>query len=405
MKRASEAGLMVIQKILWQGSESMHLRKIAAILLGLSMLLTGCSTDTAAEVGSRKEASAGVQTGALEQESAEPVTDGVSDQSNISENAHETPSSPAAEIAAQGDKEEGGVIEFIPMAQLPDLNMDPQTPFTVNDIYYTSILTPVYHENFRFQIREFTKRPARLVIDIGNTGNTNLVITDENMYYTILDEEGNEAAGSRVQGAPVTIAPGEIKRVVVTAQHPDAGLVFIDFGGESHTVGHPFYFPVLDDAVDVNDTTPYYKYGYILEDQNGNPYRIAQHFKQVIGNGKAKMTACNLMILENEKIGPIDKGDGFLAAVKVKIANTSDEVMTIDQLLVSGGGLTGVEFTEEDMALLGDRALPYTIEPQTIVEGWIPFRVRDGRDPYGIVFRTSHGGFVLEAMHSYPVYY
>ena len=54
--------------------------------------------------------------------------------------------------------------------------------------------------------------------------------------------------------------------------------------------------------------------------------------------------------------------------VKVRIANTSDEVMTIDRLITSGGGLR-VDFTEEDIPL-GEKGLPYTIEPYSIVEGW-----------------------------------
>jgi hypothetical protein len=109
------------------------------------------------------------------------------------------------------------------------------------------------------------------------------------------------------------------------------------------------------------------------------------------------------MAVENERIGPVDKGDGFLALVKVRIANTSDEVMTIDRLITSGGGLR-VDFTEEDMSLLGEKGLPYTIEPYSIVEGWVPFRVRDGRDGYGIAFFTSHGGFSLGYLQTYPIF-
>ncbi|HOK44249.1 MAG TPA: hypothetical protein PLD49_11390, partial [Thermoclostridium caenicola] len=194
-------------------------------------------------------------------------------------------------------------------------------------------------ETFRYQIREFTKHPARLVIDIGNTGNEPLVITDENMWYSILDYEGNEIAGSKLQGAPVSIAPGEIKRVVLTAQNPDAGLVFLELGGLSYTLDEPMFFPVLDDALDVDDTSPYYKYGFTINDDNGEPFIISMHPMQVIGNGRAKMVGCGLMVVENERIGPVDKGDGFLALVKVRIANTSDEVMTIDRLITSGGGL------------------------------------------------------------------
>jgi hypothetical protein len=159
----------------------------------------------------------------------------------------------------------------------------------------------------------------------------------------------------------------------------------------------------LDDATDVADTTPYYKYGYILEDENGAPFIIAQHFRQVIGNGELKAMASNLIVVENDRIGPLEKGDGFLALVKVKIANTSDKVMTIDRLITGGGGTT-LDFTEEDMAVLGDKGLPFTIEPFSIVEGWVPFKVRDGRDGYGIVFYTNLGGFVLGHLQTYPIY-
>ena len=34
------------------------------------------------------------------------------------------------------------------------------------------------------------------------------------------------------------------------------------------------------------------------------------HAMQVIGNGRAKMVGCGLMAVENERIGPVDKGMG-----------------------------------------------------------------------------------------------
>lgn len=91
------------------------------------------------------------------------------------------------------------------------------------------------------------------------------------------------------------------------------------------------------------------------------------------------------MIVENDRIGPLEKGDGFLSLVKVRIANTSDEVMRIDRLYTAGGGVY-LDLTEEDLAVLGDMALPLTAEPHSIIEGWVPFRVREGREAYGIVF-------------------
>ncbi|HOQ76907.1 MAG TPA: hypothetical protein PK369_10125 [Thermoclostridium sp.] len=394
----------------------MILRKMAVVLLGLSVLLSGCSPDAARDNHSQREDTVNISADANADRKVDntesTVTDVMPADAGASEVMKEGQGGTAAEENAAGmdiadaSQDEGNkIIELIPMKQLPDLTMAPQKPFTLEEAaaFGTHMLTPVYHETFRYQIREFTKHPARLVIDIGNTGNEPLVITDENMWYSILDYEGNEIAGSKLQGAPVSIAPGEIKRVVLTAQNPDAGLVFLELGGLSYTLDEPMFFPVLDDALDVDDTSPYYKYGFTINDDNGEPFIISMHPMQVIGNGRAKMVGCGLMVVENERIGPVDKGDGFLALVKVRIANTSDEVMTIDRLITSGGGLW-VDFTEEDMALLGEKGLPYTIEPFTIVEGWVPFRVRDGRDGHGIAFYTSHGGFQLGDLQTYPIF-
>ena len=265
------------------------------------------------------------------------------------------------------------------------------------------MLTPVYHDTFRYQVREFTRNPARLVLDIGNTGGETLVVTNDNFYFSIYDREGNEIAGSKVQGAPVHIAPGEIKRVVVTAQNPEAGFVHLKFGGLDYTLVNPIFLPLGNEADDVVDTTPYYKYGYTLEDENGVPFLVAVQAGQVIGNGKAKVVASGLTVVENERIGPLEKGDGFLALVGVKIANTSNEVMTIDKLRITSGG-TMIDVTEEDLDVLGDKALPFTVSPHSIVEGWIPFKVREGRDGYGIVFYSNLGGFVLNNLQTYPIF-
>jgi hypothetical protein len=406
-------------------------RRITVILLVLFTLLSGCSKKAKSEMKTPQKSKEvlSVQTGEKteqqdgekdnpvsyesESESIVPENDAAEAEENAPENGkveteEDTPENNVIETEGKknGDgNEKNNIIELIPMAQLPELNMDSQTPYTIDDIISvgTSMLTPVYHDTFRYQIREFTKNPARLVIDIGNTGDETFVITDENMQFSILDSEGNDVAGSKVQDAPVSIAPGEIKRVVVTAQNPYAGLVFLELEGLSYSLGHPIFFAVLDDATDVADTTPYYKYGYILEDENGAPFIIAQHFRQVIGNGKLKAMASNLIVVENDRIGPLEKGDGFLALVKVKIANTSNEVMTIERLFTRSGG-AALDFTEEDMAVLGDKGLPFTIEPFSIVEGWIPFRVMDGRDGYGIVFYTNLGGFVLGHLQTYPIY-
>ncbi len=451
------------------GSDNMTFKKTAVILLSLSVFLSGCSSGISNK-GSKKtekgEEIADIQE-TVEPENQEPVgteirepvetdglepgektgessgtqnvpadvpapgdnskegkTSGIKDADNGTKgtktgdsNSEKSPTDQAGKKNTDNAAKESsnvessksnndGLVKLIPMAKLPDLNMDPQEPFTLEEKagMGTCMLVPVYHKTLRYQIREFTRNPSRLVIDIGNTSDKTIVITDENMYFSILDMEGNNIAGSKVQGAPVSIAPGEIKRVVVTAQNPDAGIVFFEFEQETiPSISVPIFRPFPNEAADVTDTTPYNKHAYITNDDEGNPFIVSQHPMQVVGNGKAKMVGCGLMILENEKIGPVEKQDGFLALVKVRIANTSNEVMTINRLTSHGGGQI-VDLTEKDLAVLGDKALPFTIKPHSIVEGWIPFKVREARDGHGIVFYTNLGGFILGYLQTYPVF-
>jgi len=388
--------------------------KAAIILLSLLILLTGCLSDNSksGEAPKSGEETSNIHSGeqpvqqnekdkSINSESNASSAEGSNSGDNI-EDAVEAIAARDAEAAAEEKDTGSKIIEIIPMKELPDLTMEPQEPYNQYEVVWTPTLSPVYHKNFRYQIREFTRGPSRLVIDIGNTGSETIVITDDNFYFSILDAEGNECAESKVQGAPVSIAPGEIKRVVVTAQDPDAGLVFLNFGGEDYTILCPYFHAFPHEEADIVDTRPNTRDGYVVYDDEGNPFCIADMAGEVIGNGKAKIMAEGVLPIENERIGPVDRGSGFLALVKVKIANTTDEVMTIDKLLSNGAG-EGIIFAPSDLAVLGELALPSVIEPHSIAEGWVPFRVGDGREGYGIVFYTSHGGFVLNSVNSYHV--
>lgn len=201
----------------------MIFRKMAIILLSLLILLSGCSLNTKTGIeNSEKEEVANIYTdenlGQQNETADDLVTDRTAVDSDIGKNVEEDSSDSTIEEAIpESDKDEAieeknedgsendSIIELIPMAQLPDLTLEPQKPFTIDEIvgYGVPMLTPVYHDTFRYQIREYTDHPARLVIDIGNTGNEILVITNENLWFFIMGAEGNQVAGSKVQGAPV----------------------------------------------------------------------------------------------------------------------------------------------------------------------------------------------------------
>jgi hypothetical protein len=131
----------------------MNLRKTAVVILGLLILLSGCSSDTAADTASQKEEGANIHAGenhgretiddlaADENPAEDDVTENVRDDSNESPIEDDTS---AGDIEGAGEDAGSGIIELIPMKQLPDLTMDPQTPFTIDDIinWGTCVLTP-----------------------------------------------------------------------------------------------------------------------------------------------------------------------------------------------------------------------------------------------------------------------
>ena len=96
-------------------------------------------------------------------ESNIPENDAAEAEENAPENGtveteEDTPGNNVVETEEEkneGGNEKNNVIELIPMAQLPELNMEPQTPYTIDDIISvgTLMLTPVYHDSFRYQIR------------------------------------------------------------------------------------------------------------------------------------------------------------------------------------------------------------------------------------------------------------
>lgn len=398
----------------------MIFRNMAIIVLSLLILLSGCSSNNATDIeNSEKEEVANIHTDeSIEQQNEtidDLVTDGTSIDGGILKNTEEDSNdSPIVEDFIGNDKKEAteeknkdgnekdNIIELIPMAQLPDLTLEPQPSIPKDELGGgKSLLIPMYHDTFRYQIREF--RLAYLVMDIGNTGSETLVITDENLHFSILDLEGNQSAGSKVHGAPIYIAPGEIKRVVVTAENLDAGLVVVKIGGEHYTLSSPLFRALPNEAKDIDDTTPYNKATEEGE-YNGVPYVVARQAMEVIGNGKAKVMGSGLMVVENKKVGPIECGDeGFIALVRVKIANTSNEVMNIDKLtLTHSDGRTEVH--KEDLADLGDKALPFTINPHSIVEGWVPLKVGKTHRYYGINIHSNHGLFILGDIQGYPIF-
>ncbi|HOK44248.1 MAG TPA: hypothetical protein PLD49_11385, partial [Thermoclostridium caenicola] len=130
--------------IFWQGSDFMILRKMAVVLLGLSVLLSGCSPDAARDNHSQREDTVNISADANADRKVDntesTVTDVMPADAGASEVMKEGQGGTAAEENAAGmdiadaSQDEGNkIIELIPMKQLPDLTMAPQKPFTLEE--------------------------------------------------------------------------------------------------------------------------------------------------------------------------------------------------------------------------------------------------------------------------------
>ena len=370
----------------------MIFRKTAIILFSLLIFLSGCSLKTPVDIveSKNREEVQNIQTGASTTE--------------LDKGGEEVFLANNDDKIEDSDRSinDDGIVKIIPMAQLPELTLEPQTPLTKSEleaIISSSMLTPMYFDTFRYQVREFSKNPSRLVLDIGNTSEKTIVIKDENLNFSLLDRDGNEIAGSKLQDAPISIPAGQVKRVVLTASHNDASYVSLNLNGIRTALSYPMHYEegkIVDTIPYDNSTTV-----FTTEDLEGVKFLVGERPRELIGNGMFKAMVNGLMVVENNKIGSVEKGDGFIALAKVKMANTSQEEMKIEKIISSSEGIL-TNFTEKDMVTLGKEGMPFIIKPNEIVEGYVPIKMGPREiGPYGIVFYTSNGNFLFQFVQTY----
>src|SRR5690606_13467067 len=98
---------------------------------------------------------------------------------------------------------------------------------------------------------------------------------------------------------------------------------------------------------------------------------------------KLKYQPVQVALIENKVIGSMKADDQKdIALLKVKLANTSDETLTLDTTTATlfdpdSLSVFDYEVKQEDFDALGDLALPTSIPANTVVEGYIPFYKSD----------------------------
>jgi hypothetical protein len=234
-------------------------------------------------------------------------------------------------------------------------------------------------------------------IEFGNTSDKPLVINNDKLHFVLYDRGGNNIAGSYIVGGSVTIAPNSIEKVIVKAKNPKASSLWLTIGD--------FEKRITDYSLgeSVTDTTPY----ITTEDYNltigGSP--IVNSAGVLAGNGKFKFVVEGIQMTNNDKVGPLElpehlKPNGMIVLVKIKIANTSNEVMSIDDfneyVYSKETGVQEIALTEDMLKALGPSGLPTTVQPKNIVEGFVPVIINDSQFVHLLQFDTNLGTFIVE---------
>lgn len=338
------------------------------------------------------------------------------------EHREDTKSVPNTEVPVNGDKEgnkeEVKEISFnsITLDQLHPLTLAPAKPFTEREVRFKNHTFPTigtyYNKDWRYQVVEINGYGSnpKAVIDIGNTGDKPMVLTNDNICFVLMAASGGSGniAGSKLHGAPVTINPGEIKRVTITASHTEARSLEFRFSGEDYVeVAISDYNEKITDATPFED---YDEYGLRVGGTSDFYYPSAGAEDTICGNGKLKFLVDKVIITDLKQVGGIKRPEGgAVLLAKVVLANTSDEIMEINwvatQAVVIDEERKTIEFeyTDKEWKALGSKALPRIIQPDQIVEGYIAAPFYRGRDSHSILFKSTHGWFVVSELETYPV--
>lgn len=301
----------------------------------------------------------------------------------------------------------GQIVEILPISGPKPLHLEPREPVRPVDIqqrYGTPTVAPIYGEDWRLQVVSFKGNTA--TFEVGNTGSTNLVIDDSKMTYILFDVGGKNISGSHIEGGSVTIAPNEVKTVTIKAKDSRAVSILLNING------FETYLEDISKGEKIVDNKPYTAPMEDSErriDTMPEVLRVQSH-NVVSGNGKFKYVAEGVQLTENDNIGPLEKSkrydDAMLPLVKVKVANTSNEDMTITEIretffLTDATG--GIDIPLDAIQALGDSGLPLTIEAGEIAEGYVPFGFIGSEYSHGLAFETTLGPFVLGEVETFQV--
>lgn len=254
--------------------------------------------------------------------------------------------------------------------------------FRIVPIHYESNTLGAYAE---FEFYNATDKPQTL--------------TAENLQF-IYDRGYGDFADSHLANAPVTVQPKSKTVLRVNTSYPEATSIQIKYRGTDS------FFDFNNSGPWIKDVTPLSADEIYVMD---NSYVETLALHDVKGSKNFKIEPLGTVLVQNKQIGPLKKeAKGALGLVKVRIANTSNQQIKISRLIAGSmdfntGNFHSIDYPLNALSQLGCKPLPTTIAPKTIVDGYLPFYLKDGNHVAAVYAETNVEDFQITSIETYDI--
>lgn len=305
-------------------------------------------------------------------------------------------------------------------------SLDPNHEFVSDETRFSdgnpSIFTPVYENGFGYQVKVLNKNYAE--VEVINTGENVLQVDETTIGFFCYKFDNKNVSGNTILEGAGTLKPGETRLVKLEAKSPDntgsfhvqlnglkGGLpqciitqYWGDYNQNSETIGSidQEAFTSLE-PVDVAEVgANIYTCGW--EELPADQWIVTPSLTGLItGNGKFKVQALGLKVLENthiEGIPDVEKDGGYVL-VRYRFANTSSKPVSLDNIKLYTyypSKDNSKDYTIElkpNSEVITDMGLkiPSVVEAKSIVDFYIPAFYINSTYLASIIVETSAGKF------------
>ncbi|WP_077214975.1 Ig-like domain-containing protein [Bacillus dakarensis] len=237
--------------------------------------------------------------------------------------------------------------------------------------------------------------------EFGNVSDQPITLTNESVQWIYWDDNIQNMAYSYI-GDPKVVQPNEVITFHVTTSSVEAQSVMIDINGFDGFYDFSLYKE--EDALKSLKPVDYFE--QIFDEQF---FRVPSNFYQY-GTEELTVLAKDVKMTDLKSFGPLSINDhGMIGFVKVRVANLTNEDVNIDQITVGSwhtnkDDLEKFVLSQDDIDLFGDEVFPESIPSRSIVEGYLPFFVRDMNEISLVYVETDSIDFQLDSIESFSPY-